>query len=1853
MAITVTGNLTDSLDNRLEGVEFRITSETSTGNTVATAVATYITLADGLYSFTLVNGIHKLEVRVEDTYELVGDSIVDDSTPTPINLSDLIKYTTPIVPPVILPDDPVWQDLFDDMRTDIDSVKQEQREQIVDGNTHHLDIDTVYTNARIDGGLAEEVKETQSNNSYTSNQTLAYSDANLQEASINTTRTTIGASTVVSVDEVYSTSMGDVTTNNISNSKTSNTQVLDDTAISDKGVDDVTVIRTINHTAGKSLNKYSKIIENNTEISRVTETEEFTSDKFGHTATGRVAQTTASGYRDDDGVQLDEPISTEQSINSITTNLGKNASASRTHGALVNNSGAINTEVNDVLTVDSKVASQVLTNDGSTSVKDFNVDKLNIGTDVLQVDVPNRKVTINAQLVIGNPNDFKGEAGDTIVEVYRYSVTATIFPEDGTWHEVFVTGDLYRISNSSVNGVIDPLTWTAPAKLAAEDGANGDTIYWDYQYSINGSTLWHPVFVDGDLWRQDRLVTNGVPAPWDTAARIAGTNGDNGQIVTVEYEYSIDGLTIWHTNFSTGDHYRRERIATYLYIGDPSPTYTAWSSPSKVVPVKGVDYLDGYNQATVFLYQRGTVTPVLPTAPLTYNFSTKVLSGTLGGWAQSIPAGTNNIYIAAASAAAETVTDTIDPAEWSVGLLASSGTSGVNGQIVRAVYQTASTIPANPTGTAIPPTGWDANPPTNIPAGEFTWVAYTYADDTSTAVGSGFWSNATQLSGDTGADGIDGKILRAVYQAGLTAPTLPSGTVIPPTGWSETPPSVSGDNVVWITLTYADTATTAVGSGFWTPVGQWGGTRGSDGIDGKIIRTVYSSGTSIPTLPTGTVIPPPTWSETPPAPVVGFTIWATSTYADNDTTPTGSGYWTAVGQWSGASGEDGKVIRGIYRAAETKPTDPTGIAIPPVGWYENPPTPTINEVVWASYSYSDTDTSPTGSGTWTVAAQWSGYKGSDGADGIDATERYTWVKYADDANGTGLTDDPVGKPYIGIAYNQVNPVEGTNPLAYKWSLVKGTDGSTIYTEFQFSNNQTDWHFPEQNGDFYLRSRVVDNGVAGDWGDTTVIRGNDGSNGVDATDRYTWIKYADDADGNGLSDSPAGKKYIGIAYNKVSPSESVSPDDYTWARIQGTDGSNGDTIYVEFAFSTNALDWHFPEETGDKYIRSRRVDNGVPEAWGATTLITGADGQDGATGWQANTVFLFRDSATTLTPNDTPTGDNIYRFSTGKIETSINNSWFQDVPTNVTGKLWITTATASAKADQDTDIIPDTEWAEPKLWVESGTDGTDGTSGTGWYVIVKYAGVFPPDATATADFIIHTGRNPVLDDHLTYIDNLVTTTVSEVKRYNGTSWVAPSQIIDGDLLVNGTITGERINSSTTIIAGNPSPPWNPAVATSIEVGIGPDEVGYSVNKFGILGDRTVRNTVINKIVTVTSERLTKIVPNDVPDSLAPLYVTYEDTWVEYIWSDGLLAWVNVDIQLPSAAAGYISPIEWADEPRPTAFPIAGLNGTGDTRIWVGQSAVESYNAPFRVSKEGSLYSRGADIQGTLSASNIDGSIITGGRISGTSITGSIIIGSEIYSSISGTLAEPDDRPSGASAIYYGKKPVTDPTRVPVSVYDAINYTRISTRTIGGYFPVSYSGDPEIIADEYRHETPILPSASTVEPISRDRFRWTNPGVNAIVSSGSMAAVRTIIAGRSPFWIDFYIKLKQVGVPEANWPTWHHHTYLPANSGDRVQVPITTVNSTVTVAGMTWRVKLSGYYEFDSHSSFVNSDWVNFDISMATGAGNFGSYTNEGLNGSWITEITTGQAPGQFPQYTAVSYLQSTYTTVVNIDNLVRP
>lgn len=98
--------------------------------------------------------------------------------------------------------------------------------------------------------------------------------------------------------------------------------------------------------------------------------------------------------------------------------------------------------------------------------------------------------------------------------------------------------------------------------------------------------------------------------------------------------------------------------------------------------------------------------------------------------------------------------------------------------------------------------------------------------------------------------------------------------------------------------------------------------------------------------------------------------------------------------------------------------------------------------------------------------------------------------------------------------------------------------------------------------------------------------------------YVWLRYADDREGNGISESPEGKSYMGIAYNKSNPEPSNNPSDYSWSLIKGSNGTDGvgvQTSNVQYALGDSATieptsGWTttVPTLQDDKYLWTRTI-----------------------------------------------------------------------------------------------------------------------------------------------------------------------------------------------------------------------------------------------------------------------------------------------------------------------------------------------------------------------------------------------------------------------------------------------------------------------------------------------------------------------------------------------------------------------------------------------------------------------------------------------------------------------------------------
>lgn len=133
----------------------------------------------------------------------------------------------------------------------------------------------------------------------------------------------------------------------------------------------------------------------------------------------------------------------------------------------------------------------------------------------------------------------------------------------------------------------------------------------------------------------------------------------------------------WTQSMPTaGGPYRWMTTATALGTGTTDTIVsTEWA------PVANVG-TDGFTTAVVYLYQRSATTPSVPSTTVTFTFATGVATGQNNGWQQSIPAGTNPVYVTTATASSQGATDTIGTAEWATPVvLSQNGNAGQRGSM--------------------------------------------------------------------------------------------------------------------------------------------------------------------------------------------------------------------------------------------------------------------------------------------------------------------------------------------------------------------------------------------------------------------------------------------------------------------------------------------------------------------------------------------------------------------------------------------------------------------------------------------------------------------------------------------------------------------------------------------------------------------------------------------------------------------------------------------------------------------------------------------------------------------------------------------------------------------------------------------------------------------------------------------------------------------------------------------------------------------------------------------------------------------------------------------------------------------
>ena len=290
-------------------------------------------------------------------------------------------------------------------------------------------------------------------------------------------------------------------------------------------------------------------------------------------------------------------------------------------------------------------------------------------------------------------------------------------------------------------------------------------------------------------------------------------------VKTVEVYYALgDSQTTapstgWSTTAPAWEEgkYMWQKTLTIFADDTVAVPHRSWSNPTCIQGAAGQDGDPGYNTAIVSLYKRSSTAATVDwTITLTYYFTGQNahhLNAVPSGWSESIPASDGNpLYVTAATAYANTGSDTIAYTEWSAPVkMAEDGTSGNPGTNSATVflYQRAASIPSKPSGNleytfsdgSLTGTlgSWTQQIPTSD--GNPCYVIQATAVSTSATdiIADTEWSSQRVLVED-GSDGDPGVgISRVVpeYYLSTSASTQSGGS------WSTTCPAWQSGKYIW------------------------------------------------------------------------------------------------------------------------------------------------------------------------------------------------------------------------------------------------------------------------------------------------------------------------------------------------------------------------------------------------------------------------------------------------------------------------------------------------------------------------------------------------------------------------------------------------------------------------------------------------------------------------------------------------------------------------------------------------------------------------------------------------------------------------------------------------------------------------------------------------------------------------------------------------------------------------------------------------------------------------------------------------------------------------------------------------
>lgn len=177
MTINITGTITSPISGEVQSnAVIRFIAATGSTTILPYATSEVTTDGSGNYDIELEYGHYTIWVKLTDTFEYMGYCIVNESSPTPMTLQELLEYTQPIPIDQVTYLDDKWQLELNAAKAAFDTDISQVTDQVVDGDASVVEQMTTYTNDRLGTEVAELVEQITAGNAQVLNQATAYSD---------------------------------------------------------------------------------------------------------------------------------------------------------------------------------------------------------------------------------------------------------------------------------------------------------------------------------------------------------------------------------------------------------------------------------------------------------------------------------------------------------------------------------------------------------------------------------------------------------------------------------------------------------------------------------------------------------------------------------------------------------------------------------------------------------------------------------------------------------------------------------------------------------------------------------------------------------------------------------------------------------------------------------------------------------------------------------------------------------------------------------------------------------------------------------------------------------------------------------------------------------------------------------------------------------------------------------------------------------------------------------------------------------------------------------------------------------------------------------------------------------------------------------------------------------------------------------------------------------------------------------------------------------------------------------------------------------------------------------------------